>query len=338
LTFWPFRPKYAWITSVLLVPTLIALVATLQSAGVLSGDRISPQIALVAVVLGFIPVLALILERVTSVKAAGVEVTFAAVQKAVQTAGTATRTTIISGNLGTPPGSPTQDTSGGSILQAVQAGTTGEVVIVDLGDGHQWWQTRLLLLASGMSRHRPNSAIVFTAILADQPEQFIGWARSTAVLKCLLASDGKLRRAYQEATRDTNLVGLATPVQWDTSGSALETPVQLANGKALPPVSKFDEFISERMLFQHLVFDVEGGHLGHGEEVTVAKIRNLLAPILNVHSLAEEASESEKLSIVLDTNSDYLAITKKGRYVNLLPHRIVVNAVLRSMVVSERTG
>lgn len=304
LRFWPFSRRSAWITTALLVPTLIALVATLQSAGVLSGDRISPQIALVAVALSFIPVLALVLERVTSVKAPGVEVTFAAVQKAVQTAGTATRTTI-SDNLGTPPGSPVYDSAGGSILQAVQAGTTSDVVIVDLGDGHQWWQTRLLLLASGMSRHRPNSAIVFTAILADQPQQFIGWAPSTAVLKCLLTSNEQLRRAYQLATRDTNLIGLANPVQWDTLGSALETPVQLANGQNLPYVSKFDDFVGEQMLFQRLLA-TEGGHVGRGIEVTVTQLRDLLAPILHVDSLAKEASESEKLSTLLHANSDYL--------------------------------
>lgn len=337
LTFWPFSRRSAWMATALLVPILIVLAAILQSAGVLAGDGLSPQIVLIVVVLGALPVLALVLERVTSVKApGGVEIAFAAVQATVRTAEATARTTI-SENLGTPPGTAIQDSSGGSILQAVRAGTASDVVVVDLGDGHRWWQSRLLLLVSGMARHRPNSAIVFTAVLAEQPQQFIGWTHSTAVRDCLLAADDALRRAYKVANQETNLAALASPVQVITQGTALDTPFQLAIGRSMPDVTKLDAFVGEQLLFQQLL-GVEGGHLGRGVEVTASQARDLFAPVLHVHSLAEEESASEKLSALVKSNDDYLAITDKGRYVNLVPHRVVVSAVLSSLALGEGAG
>jgi hypothetical protein len=335
--FWPFSAKTAWFTSLLLVPLLFGLAALLRWVGILFEDRISPLVALIVVALGVIPVLALILERVTSVKAAGVEVSFAAVQTAVQSAGAAAKIKI-SGNLGTPPGSPIMDSSGGSILQAVKAGTASQVVVVDLGDGQQWWQSRLLLLASGMSRHRPGSAIVFTALLGEQPDRFVGWAPSAAVVKCLLASDEALRRAYLSALRDTNLAGLGTPADWDHPERGLESPVAVADGKKLPTPFKFDDFIGERMLFGRLL-ELEGGHLGGGVEVTAFSVKTELFPsVLHTDSLAEEVSQADQLRTLLRAEDDYLAVTDRGRYVNLLSHRVVVSGVLRSLAASEVTG
>ena len=333
--FWPFDSQSAWITSLCLVPLLFALVASLRSARILF-DGISPQVTLAVVALGFIPVLALVLERVTSVKAAGVEVSFAAVQSAVTTAqaGAAARITI-SGNLGTPPGAAIMDSSGGSILQAVKDGTTGQVVVVDLGDGHQWWQSRLLLLASGMSRHRHGSAIVFTAVTSEQPNGFVGWASAAAVVRCLLDSDDKLRRAYLSAVRDANLAGLGTPADWAHPERGLESPVALADGKNLPSVWKFDDFNGERMLFNRLLNDVEGGHAGSGVEVTATQVKTLFHPVLHTESLAVEASKSDQLRTLLLAESDFLAVTDRSRYVNLLSHRMVVNTVLRSLVATN---
>ncbi|WP_131808147.1 hypothetical protein [Mycolicibacterium elephantis] len=201
---------------------------------------------------------------------------------------------------------------------------------MDLGDGHLWWQTRLFLLASGMARHRPNSAIAFTAVLAEQPEQFIGWAHSTAVRDCLLTTDEQLRRAYYLAIQETNLVGLASPTQVIAQRTELDIPFQLAPGKGMPHVTKLDDSVFEQRQFEHLL-GVEGGHLRQGVEVIASQARDIFAPILHVQSLAEEASESEKLSALTESNNDYLGITDKGRYVNLVPHRTVVNAVLSAL-------
>ncbi|ULN32867.1 hypothetical protein [Mycolicibacterium smegmatis] len=202
------------------------------------------------------------------------QVSFAAVRNAVQSAGAAARIEI-SGNLGTPPGSPIIDPSGESTLQALKAGTASQVVVVNLGDGQQWWQTRLLL-ASGMSRHSPGGAIVFTALIGEHPDRFVGWAPSAAVLKCLLASNNSLRRAYLSALRDTNLAGLGTPADWDHPERGLDCPVAVTPGKNLPTPAKFDDFICERMLFGR-VLELEGGDLGCGDVPPPARLEGDLS-------------------------------------------------------------
>ena len=101
--------------------------------------------------IGLLPVILLVLGSVSTVKAAGVEVTFAAVQRAVRAADEATVRATLSDNLGAPPGT-VLDTSGDTIIQALQAAVNNDVVVVSLGDGDEWWETRLLLLAAGATR------------------------------------------------------------------------------------------------------------------------------------------------------------------------------------------
>ena len=172
--FWPFERRYAWWASAVLLPASIAVVAGLQAAGDLPGHQIAGWILLGAVVIGLLPVILLVLGGVSTVKAAGVEVTFAAVQRAVRAADEATVRSTLSDNLGAPPGT-VPDTAGDTIIQALRAAVTNDVVVVGLGDGHEWWDTRLLLLIAGATRLGHPRAIVFTATRGGKPGQYLGW-------------------------------------------------------------------------------------------------------------------------------------------------------------------
>ena len=47
-------------------------------------------------------------------------------------------------------------------------------------------------------------------------------------------------------------------------------------------------------------------------------MKTLFHPVLHTESLAVEASQSDKLRTLLLAESDFLAVTDRGRYVDLL--------------------
>ncbi|MEV5539727.1 hypothetical protein AB0L13_22990 [Saccharopolyspora shandongensis] len=337
---------------------------TLQRVGIIPGEQLSLGMLLLAVAVGALPVVALLLDRVTSFKGPGLEVAFAAVQEAVQTAETVTVRTTIADNLGARPGVLVTDSAGDTIIEALRAGVIGDVAIVDLGDGHEWWQTRLLLLTAGAVRRGHPRAIAFTATLAGKPQQYLGWGVPAELLQNHLRRSTQLRQAYRRARRDMLLVDLADTNQggrlslpWPSAGHARkpkyangtdkdELLSQLADDDPLgdlllpwprpepasPPWIRDvdDAFLTERLLLNKLqpLEDSMRDEL----DVTAPRARDLFAPVLHDESVGKEASEDEWLRAVLDGTTDYIAITDHGQYVNLITRDAAVNAVLRSLV------
>ena len=84
---------------------------------------------------------------VRSVEAAGVTVAFAAVQDVVSTRGLITARSMIADNLGNPPG-PVADSSSDTIIDSLKNAVGNYGVVADLKEGEEWWETRLLVLAS----------------------------------------------------------------------------------------------------------------------------------------------------------------------------------------------
>jgi hypothetical protein len=76
--FWPFESRYAWWASAVLLPAAIGIAVVLQTLDVLPGPQMAWWVLLGAVIIGMLPILLLVLGGVSAVKAAGVEVAFAA--------------------------------------------------------------------------------------------------------------------------------------------------------------------------------------------------------------------------------------------------------------------
>jgi hypothetical protein len=143
---WPYRRGTAVLaTALLLVALLLALIG-LRQANALPGDRISAWLFLGAVLLALVPVflsvLDLVVERGGTVEApGGVKISFAAVEVSARV--DVSRTTI-SSNLGGTPGVSVADTGGATILQTLKPALGSDVAVLELGEGQEWWQTRLL--------------------------------------------------------------------------------------------------------------------------------------------------------------------------------------------------
>ena len=369
--FWPFKRKYAWWASAVLLPASIAAAVALQAAGLLPGGQASWWILLGAVVIGLLPVILMVLGGVTTVKAAGVEVTFAAVQRAVRAASEVTVRTTLSDNLGAPPG-VVLDTAGDTIIQALRAAVTNDVVVVSLGDGHEWWDTRLLLLISGATRLGHPRAIAFTATRADKPGQYLGWATPADLLRTQLSRSSQWREAYRLAQRNTLLAVLAGPegtpptlrLPWSAArrqpirggepadvaalaetapdgSSLLPWPSPDGDGPPMPMGGQGpdDPYLAERFLKEQLSIleNPQDPRQREQLELTIARVEDLFAPVLQCNAVDIQDAEELWFDGILNGTASYVAVTSAGQLASLVPRDVAINAVLRSLI-SDRSG
>lgn len=188
---WPYRQGTALLASLLLLVVLVLALVGLRQANALPDDRISAGLLLGAALLSLVPVFLSVLDRVAGSGGAvegpgGVKISFAAVEVSARVD---VSRTMISNNLGTvTPGMSVADGGGADILQTLQSVLGSDVAVVELGEGQDWWQTRLLLLTAGATRLGRPHVLVFTATVSGRNKQFIAWARPSELLRVHLSN------------------------------------------------------------------------------------------------------------------------------------------------------
>ena len=358
--FWPFSRQAAFLASLVLIPASIAVAIWLHRSGNLVGTRLSGWTLFGAVVIGLSPVLLLILSGVGSVEAAGVKVAFAAVQEVVVTTEAVDPRTRLAHNLGQPTGVPVHDTAGDTIIQSLGDAVVDDVAVVDLKEGHAWWETRLLLLAAGAVRLGYPKAVAFTAAVPNKSRKFIGWATPADLLRRHLAMSTPLREAYEKAQRDVMLWQLSVSEAEDSSGQrrlpwapAGRATSYLPSGTNVPPMGEAapndrvifpwpsadppyapaapigDGFLPERLLLNWLhAVEISDER----QVVTQTRLEELFRPVLHTESVDRDETEERWLETILGTTGDYFAVTAGGQFNNLVPRWTAVNAVLLSVV------
>src|SRR5262249_56415436 len=104
------------------------------------------------------------------------------------------------GNLGGTPGVSVADTGGATILQTLKPVLGSDVAVLELGEGQEWWQTRLLLLTAGAARLGYPRVLVFTATVSGRAKQFVAWATPQEPLPVHLSNaNPRMRLAYPTA-------------------------------------------------------------------------------------------------------------------------------------------
>jgi hypothetical protein len=337
LRLWPYRRGTALLTSLLLVALLLFGLIGLREANALPGDRLSAWLLLGAVLLGLVPVflsvLDLVVERGGTVEApGGVKISFASVEVSARV--DVSRTTI-SGNLGGTPGVSVADTGGATILQTLKPVLGSDVAVLELGEGQEWWQTRLLLLTAGATRLGYPRVLVFTATVSGRTKQFVAWATPEELLRVHLSNASpQMRLAYQRAQAFAGRWGLGEPVvggnqvtlPWATPGS---TTAATANPPGTPP----PQLIPEQFLLTQLAaLEPPGPQPMTDLAVTVPVLRALFTAVLREDSVERDDPDERWLGEILGGTDDYLAVTERGAYVTLVSRPAAINAVLRSIV------
>jgi hypothetical protein len=342
LRLWPYRRETALLVSVLLLVVLLLALIGLRQAGALPGDRIGAWLLLGAVLVGLVPVflsvLDVVVERGGTVEApGGVKISFAAVEVSARV--DVSRTTI-SSNLGGTPGVSVADTGGATILQTLKPVLGSDVAVLELGEGQEWWQTRLLLLTAGATRLGYPRVLVFTATVSGRTKQFVAWATPAELLRVHLSNaDPRMQVAYQRAQALAGRYALGEPVVGGTQvtlpWAAPGTPTAAT---ACPPGTPPPQLIPEQFLLTELAALEPPSPAPMSDlAVTVPLLRALFTAVLRQDSVERDDPDERWRSAILDGTDDYLAVTERGAYVTLVSRPAAINAVLRSLIPTAPT-
>ena len=336
---WPFRPGTALLASILLLGASIAALVALREADGLPDDRISAWLLLGAVLFSLVPVFLSVLDRVaagagTVETPGGVKISFAAVERVARVE---VATTTISGNLGGTPGVSVADTAGSTILQALKPVLGNEVAVLNLGEGREWWQTRLLLLVAGAARLGQPRALVFTATVSGRHDQLLGWATPRELLRAHLGTaNPRLQLAYRRAQAQAGQWTLGIPT--GPNGNSVTLPWQssppgTAPASMAPLGTPPPELVPEQFLLTELATcEPPAPDVLPDLAVTVPVLQGLFTAVLRRDSVERNDSDEKWRDAILGGADEYLAVSERGTYVTLVSRPAAINAVLRSVL------
>lgn len=101
------------------------------------------------------------------------------------------------------------------ILDSLKQATESDVAVVDLGDGSDWWETRLMVLLAGAERLGKPKMIVFVGREEKIAGRFQGWSHVSDLLSCLVRAHPQYERSLQAsraAARQWELVEPQTSI------------------------------------------------------------------------------------------------------------------------------
>lgn len=321
--FWPFSAKVA----VLLAPLLLVILLTawgLSRNPLHFGAAPAGWVLLGIVVFSLIPILLLIVEGVVS---SGGTIEIGAVKIAMTAAATSQTSVVVPRNAAQQPGVPLVDSGSAQILDALEKSKTSDVVVIDLEDGHAWWETRLLILTSGAVRLGRPAVIVFTAILEEKAGRFVGWGLPRQLRDTLLKSYPAYAQAFEAA------MGLATAARLDMTadpGTGVKSvPVTIPPAKQFivhPQPDSLNPFLEEQLLA-----DALGPLETPPKEISANHLLDNFKSVLHTSSIDGTERDDDWFRSALRNDDEYLAITNSGQYVGLMTRWALYNALLLSL-------
>jgi hypothetical protein len=256
-------------------------------------------------------------------------------------------------------GETVSDTSSENILDALRRSAKTDVVLVNLGDGKAWWETRLLVLAAGGARTGKPRAVVFVTSERGQSGTFLGWAPPGSLLEALFEPSNPRHTIYRKAHADA----LHAAEKWQKAideldnkppGTVLATPAELTewpwnwewvawrNGRANP-------FAPEQFLAIDLGRKIEETwraskappdaspteKFPNAVTITEENVRSQFGRQLHRTAIEEGAGREDPVSTFLADTGEFVAITQAGSYVRLAPRSAVLERLVQQLLVSS---
>jgi hypothetical protein len=287
-------------------------------------------------ILSLVPVLLLILDviidRGAVVEYAGVKIDFSHGRDA------GTKGLTVPTNIGVR-GTPVTDSGSEQILETLGSATSASVVVVDLEDGHAWWETRLLVLLAGAERLGRPDIIVFVGTNAAKEQQFLGWGRADALLPCITRADPEYRRTLRASRAAAAHWSLVEPLEAAAGGRAPvpAKPDSITGHLATTYQWAFDyntglpnELYAERLLQSELGRKIESAPAG-SRKVSIVRLQELFQPVLLKEHIDLSWPADRQLSEFLETKADNIAITQDGRYVSLVPKLTLLTESIKAI-------
>jgi len=334
---WPFRQGLALLaTPVILAVLLVA--AALSSRFLNWPAATSEGLVLIGIlILSVVPLVLAILDALLAgggaVEIAGFKLNFAQVA-------TASLTSVqMPANLGGIRGQAITDTDSITILKALRDAGSSDIIVIDLGSGGEWWETRLLVLLAGAVRLRHPEIVVFVATDRSVERGFQGWARPDDLLPCLLAADPRYRRSYWEAIAAASQWALEppppdpeppTPVVPPAPFQGLAKRREGMRRSGAGKTAVRNELAAEQAFAAELGNEVELPTTPAG--ITIDRLMNLFRPVLHTSAIDERDPGDKQLKEFLAGTEMYVATTRGREYQQLVSRGAGLNAIVRSII------
>jgi hypothetical protein len=319
--FWPFTSsKLAFgLAPVLLVALLVGwwLVRTPLQLEQISGGWLLLGIAVLAV----LPVVMVVLDGLA---AGGGSIEVASVKVALVATAATRPNPVVPSNVTNEPGLSVSDSGSTAIREVLEESARSDIVIVDLGAGEEWWETRLLVACAGAARHGRPRIIVFVARMEDRPRMFVGWVRPAAARDRLLRADRGYAQAFQKAS------GLALAARLNEASPGTGGIVLPGNTSWMAHDPTNPGTLSPTLDEQLLAAELEVFENPVPRPVGVSRLKELLTPVLHTVSVDNAAAGADWFRTALLQDED-VALTDDGRYVAILPRHAVVTSILLAL-------
>lgn len=336
--FWPYKPKISIIVAVILLFVLILITAILRSTINWPPEASTNTIIIGILLLSLLPVLLAILDVIIdkggSIGYKDFKIDFGKVQQSGLSGFT------IPANIGVP-GMAVTDSGTSNILELLKQATATGIVVVDLEDGHAWWETRLLVLVSGAERLKKPDKIVFVANEEGKQRVFQGWAEPEELLQQLLKEDQQYLRSFYTARAAAKQWELYGPLEMISPNTYYQIPVpplwmqsRIATNHSWMAFSTQtgfpNELLTEQYLQNELGNEIEQKPSG-SKHINIARLNELFKPIL-IKQAIDMSWENEKQTKALFTSdAAFIAITENGKYSSLVPRQNLLNEALKTI-------
>lgn len=337
--FWPFPPRYSLISVAVSLVALLLAVVTLRALWQWPSQQSETVVLIGILLLSLLPIalalLDVIIERGAVIEYGSMKIDFSRHKQNEATGFT------VAPNIGVQ-GRPVTDSETTQILDTLRQATTSEVVIIDLGDGHAWWETRLLVLLAGAVRHKKPDKIVFVAGDANLDRRFQGWSYAEELLPKLVTAHPQYARSLESAWAaarqweqiepqdppNSDAVAAPPPPQPPSiSGRLASTHAWMAFD---PATGLPNKLLAEQILQSDLGQKIEMQSPAP-RTITLSRLEELFRTVLNTESIDLSWPPERQLEAFLDSEAAFVAVTLQGRYSALVSRTSLSNEVLRSV-------
>ncbi|SEO31205.1 hypothetical protein SAMN05192574_10728 [Mucilaginibacter gossypiicola] len=341
-SFWPFTPKVSIITAVVVLLVLLLITGVLRTYTGWPADSSNNTVLIGIFILSLLPIvlaiLNVIIERGGSIGYGDLKIDFSKIQQLSNSGFT------VPANIGVR-GEYVADSGTSNILETLRAATSSGVAVIDLEDGHAWWETRLLVLLAGADRLKKPDKIVFTATDETREQVYIGWARPGDLLEQLLKEDPRYLKSFyasRAAAAQWALLGplelvppfsyytIPPPPPWMQGALALNHNwMAFSTATGLP-----NELLSEQLLQHELGETIE--NKGDARHISIVHLDEIFKPVLIKKQIDKNWTNEEQTKTLFSNEEPFIVITESGKYSAIVSTQSLYNEVLKGITDSKR--
>ena len=331
------------VISVILVLVGLLLILAILRARLGWPSEKSENVVLIGVLLlSLFPVLLalldVIIERGGVIKYGGVEIDFSEVRQKGMSG------MPIPVNIGSR-GQAVNESSVTQILDMLKQATSSDVVIIDLEEGHAWWETRLFVLLAGAERLKKPGKIVFVGTDGGREQCFQGWAHANDLFQRVMRAHPQYPRSFYAARAAASQWRMVEPVNsadpskrkapppnqptWMNVGLATRYSAMAFDENGLP-----NELAEEQFLATDLGDKVESQE--QKPTISLVRLDELFRPVLNKDAIDQSWSFDRQISTFFGSDAPYIAVTQNGKYSTLVSRLAVLSEILKTMVENKR--